>query len=586
MTTKGPMGFLILCTFGLLLTVGMTACSGSISEAATVLDADTPVAEPSEATYKTVPLLETAEPKEAYAEADTPARPEGWSEETHSNDADPDYDVVFPDDRVNQITITIAPEDWEAMQANMAEIFGGVGAGGGARDWPGGFEPPEGGPPQPGEGGFPEGRFPPGGQGLPGGSEPPEGGPPQPGEGGLPEGFEPPQGGDRPAPPEGGSFGGRPAGGGFGGGDMTSENPMWVPATIEFDGETWTNFGVRYKGNSSLRSGWSSGTLKLPLKLDFDEFEDEYPEIDDQRFYGFKQLSLANGFNDASFLRDAATSGILEEAGLPAAETAFYEVILDYGEGPVTLGLYTMIEVIDDTVVERYFGSDDGNIYEAEGSAASFSESTYDRIEESFQKENNRDEGDWSDIEALFEVLHSDQRTNDPAAWRTNLESIFEVDSFLEWLAINAVIQNWDAYGAMSHNYYLYNDPDTGQLTWISWDHNEAMSARMGGGGRGPGGRNVSLDKADVGDNWPLIRYLLDDPVYYEQYADYLSQTVEGPFDADHMAETYRTLADLIAPYAAADVGEAAFDAAVQQLIEHAYQQADAVEAFLASIGR
>jgi hypothetical protein len=46
----------------------------------------------------------------------------------------------------------------------------------------------------------------------------------------------------------------------------------------------------------------------------------------------------------------------LEEAGLPAAETAFCEVILDYGEGPVTLGLYTVIEVVDDTVVERYFG--------------------------------------------------------------------------------------------------------------------------------------------------------------------------------------------------------------------------------------
>jgi spore coat protein H len=367
---------------------------------------------------------------------------------------------------------------------------------------------------------------------------------------------------------------------------MTPENPMWEPATIEFEGETWTKVGVRYKGNSSLTSGWRSGTLKLPLKLDFDEFEDEYPAIEDQRFYGFKQLSLANGFSDPSFLRDAATFSILEEAGLPAAETAFYEVILDYGEGPVTLGLYTMIEVIDDTVVERYFGNDDGNIYEAEGSTASLAASTYSQIEASFQKENNRDEDDWSDIEALFDALHSDQRSSDPAAWRENLESVFDVDAFLEWLAISAVIRHWDAYGNMSHNYYLYHDPVTGQLSWISWDHNMAMSAGMGGGGREPGGRNVSLDKADVGDNWPLIRYLLDDPVYYELYVDYLAATVEGLFNPDRMAETYRTLAELIAPYAAADVGEATFDAAVQQLIEHAYERADAVETFLSSINR
>jgi hypothetical protein len=464
--------------------------------------------------------------------------------ESHSNEVDPNYDVVFPDDRVNQITITIDPEDWEAMQANMTELLGEAGTGESAN-----------------------------GRGAPGNIQPPQGNRPQPGADGPPEDGLP----DR------NDGNGRP-GGGFGGGDMTPENPMWVSATIEFNDLTWTNVGVRYKGNSSLTSGWRSGDLKLPLKLDFDEFEDEYPEIDNQRFYGFKQLSLANGFSDASFLRDAATADILAEAGLPAAETAFYEVILDYGEGPVSLGLYTMIEVIDDTVIERVFGSDSGNIYEADGTAASFAASTYNQIEESFQKENNEDEADWSDIEALFDVLHDEQRTSDPAAWRANLESLFDADSFLEWLAINAVIQNWDAYGSMSHNYYLYHDPDSGQFKWISWDHNEAMSVGTAGGERGGPNRTITLDKEDINENWPLIRYLLDDPVYYEKYVDCLAETVAGPFNPDKMAESYQAMAALIAPYAAADVGEAAFDEAVQTLIDFTYQQADAVEEFLTSI--
>ena len=475
--------------------------------------------------------------------------------------------MVFPDDQVNQITITIAPEDWAAMQADMVDLLGEAGSGQEDRGFAGRGEPPQGRFPQPGADGFPEGF------------EPPEGGMRPPGGDGFPQGFEPPADGERPAPPAGGR--------GLGPGDMTPENPMWVPATVEFEGRTWTHVGVRYKGNSSLSSGWRSGTLKLPLKLDFDEFEDEVPEIEDQRFYGFKQLSLANGFSDASFLRDAATAGILQEAGLPAAETAFYEVILDYGQGPVSLGLYTLIEVIDDTAVERTFGSDDGNIYEAEGPAASFAASTRDRIEDSFEKENNRDQDDWSDLEALFDVLHDEQRTREPAAWRAELESIFDVDSFLEWLAISAAIEHWDAYGAMSHNYYLYHDPDTGRLVWISWDHNMAMSEGRGDpGGRGPASRSVSLDKAEVTSDWPLIRTLLDDPVYYARYLDYLAETVAGPFEPDHMAEVYGAMAELIAPYAAADVGEATFEAAVQELVDHAYQRAEAVEAFLSANGR
>lgn len=59
--------------------------------------------------------------------------------------------------------------------------------------------------------------------------------------------------------------------------DMTPVNPSWVGATITFNGEMWTNVGVRYKGNSTLTNTWRGGSDKLPLKLDFDQFEDKYP---------------------------------------------------------------------------------------------------------------------------------------------------------------------------------------------------------------------------------------------------------------------------------------------------------------------
>jgi len=452
---------------------------------------------------------------------DQVVRPAGWTEETHGDGVAPDYDAVFPDDEVKRLEITIAPEDWEAMQANLTELLG-------------------------------------------------------------------PRGAERP---------GRPRVPGMPGWvDMTPVNPMWVPATIECDGLTWTDVGVRYKGNSSLRSGWNSGSLKLPLKLDFDEFEDENPEIGNQRFYGFKQLSLSNAFSDATFMRDALTADVLRAAGLPAAETAFYEVVLDHGEGPVSLGLYVAIEVGDDTVVDRFFGEGSGNIYEADGRGASLAEGTSDELSASFLKENNEQVADWSDIEELYAVLHSGERTSDPAAWRTELESVFNVDGFLEWLALSAVLQHWDTYGQMWHNFYLYHDPDTGLLNWISWDHNQVLAGVGAGapaappapGGRpaprGPG-RTVTLDRDDIGANWPLIRYLLDDPVYCERYAGYIEEAIAGPFDPETLERECRDMAKLIAPYAAAESGRAAFDSAVQQLIDRIYERNKAAAAFVAGEG-
>ncbi len=554
----------------MLFLLSVTACTaGTTQDAATgdtTMTDNTEVAAEAATTVSTDDAATTAATDvsaDTAAAGEETARPEGWAEETHSNDVDPNYDVVFPQDKVNTITITIDPEQWEAMQVDMTAILGEAGTG--EQGGPGGMDRPEGEPP---------GDFTP-----PAGMEPPTDG----GEFTPPEGMAPPGGMD-----------GRP-GGGFGGGDMVSETPMWVEATIEFDGNVWNHVGIRYKGNSSLTSAWNSGSVKMPLKLDFDEFEDEYPEIDNQRFFGFKQLSLANGFSDDTYLRETLTYDLMREAGLVAGETAFYEVVLDYGEGPVNLGIYTVVEVVDDTVIKSAFGDDEGNIYEGDGAGVSLAEGTYDQIADSFEKENNEDAADWSDIEALYNVLHADTRTTDAVQWRTDLEAVFDVETFLNWLAVSAVAQNWDTYGAMSHNFYLYNNPETGQLVWIPWDHNMTFGSGAGGdrvgdagdtnrpgGMGGMGGRsNVSFDKAGVGEEWPLIRFLLDDPVYYEKYMGYLAQASEQ-LDSGALNGRVQEMAEMLRPYIVAAGEESRFNTAVEQLMAAVTARDTAIMEFLA----
>ena len=68
-------------------------------------------------------------------------------------------------------------------------------------------------------------------------------------------------------------------------GPSSQENPIWVPSDFFFNGKQWYQVGVRFKGNSTIRFSWNRGVWKIPLKFDFDEFEDDYPQIDNQRFY-------------------------------------------------------------------------------------------------------------------------------------------------------------------------------------------------------------------------------------------------------------------------------------------------------------
>ena len=93
-----------------------------------------------------------------------------------------------------------------------------------------------------------------------------------------------------------------------------------------------------------------------------------------------------------------------------------------------------MVEEVDGEVLDTQFSSDDGNLYKPEGEGATFAEGAFDT--DDFTKKTNEDEADWSDIEALFAALHDDSRTTDPASWRAGLESVFDVDVFLKYLAV------------------------------------------------------------------------------------------------------------------------------------------------------
>ncbi len=517
----------------------------------------------------------------------TTERPLGWTDESHADRVPANYSVVLPDDRINEIYISFSPESWAAEEADMIELYGERGGSRGMG--PGGmpnfaqlavqldreesalraafayfpdfnaiaaaleFETDE--------------LF----QAL-----------------GLPPGMTPPA--DRG--PAGISFlapGRNP--------DMermqlAARNPIWAPVTVSFEGETWWQVGFRYKGNSTLSVGWASGKDGLPFKLDFDEFEDDYPSLDNQRFYGFKQLSFSNNDFDPSLQREKVTADIFRQAGVPAPHTAFYAVYVDKGDGvgPHYWGLYTAIELPDDTLIETQFAVDSGNMYKPGGRGASFARGSFDEV--SFDKETNRS-SDYSDILAVFDALHSATRRSDPAAWRAGLESAFDVEGFLRWLAANTLLQNFDAYGILAHNYYLYADETSGQLVWIPWDNNMALlhSIPMNDSIRAmrrrvPNfGTALTLDLDINPVRWPLIGFLMDDEQYRKRYLKLVAEISSEVFTPARMIPVYERNFELLSAYVRRYDGDQAvadLRRATDYLLRHVEERAKAAAEFLA----
>ena len=393
-----------------------------------------------------------------------------WTEASHGNVA-PNYSMVFPQDQVNELEITIGADQWSAIRNNMKSLFGyDFGAGG------------MGGPP---------GAFP------------------------------------------------------------TTE-PDYVQTTVKFKGKTWQHVGFRLKGNSTLTSAWRSGIYKLPFRLDFDKFEDVQPSVKNQKFYGFKELSFSPGVKDNSLIREKLGSDIFRMAGIPSAQSAFYKVYIDFGAGMKYCGIYCGLELPDDKMIIQQLGEDAGNLYKPESKLATF-------VQTEFEKKNNELAGDFGDVSGLVKALQSAKRSSDVAAWRSGLEAVFNVDHFAKYLAINNSIVNWDTYGVMAHNYYLYNHSTKG-LLWIPWDNNESFSKSPGitgttGGPTGPGNA-ISLTMNEVGTGWPLINYIANDAVYFEKYKSHMRDFKNGIFTESTVWAMIDKYYDLITPFVVGTDGE------------------------------
>lgn len=352
---------------------------------------------------------------------------------------------------------------------------------------------------------------------------------------------------------------------------FSDESPIYVPCQMFYNGKQWYDVGIRYKGNSSLKNAYQQGNGKLPLRIEMNHFENENPNISGQTFYGFQQLSLSSNFKDGSFLHEKVAPDLFREFGVPAGQTAYYRIYVDHGEGPIYFGLYTMVEVVFDTpMLNKQLGGASGNCYKPDSEGARLNDPSL--INTTYFPNKTNEEASFSDVETLINRLISSTRTSNPSQWRSDLEEVIDMDLYLKYLAANTTMKNWDTYGRMTHNYYLYNNPSSNKFVWVPWDNNEAFSDGPGGGGPGGpggGGGNSPLDfdfsnmsttpTSSTGDvAWPMISYIYSDPVYKAQYDAYIDEFITTVFTSNNLDSRLTALHSMIQPYVTGTDGEIA----------------------------
>lgn len=232
----------------------------------------------------------------------------------------------------------------------------------------------------------------------------------------------------------------------FGGEDCRSapfESPYtYFHAAIEIDGQSLPDIGIRKKGFIGSQSDTKPG-----FRINLDEY------VDGAELFGVDNVTLNNGVQDPSLVRQCLAYQMFTAAGVAAPRCNFAQVSMN-GE---PLGVYVHIDPIKRTFLRTHFGNDDGDLYE--GTVSDFLTqwtATFD------PKTGDTDES-LAPILAITRELASDTPT------REVLERWFDLDTLMTYLAVENIIGHWDGYASNRNNFRVYRNPSTDKFVFIPW---------------------------------------------------------------------------------------------------------------------
>jgi spore coat protein H len=232
-----------------------------------------------------------------------------------------------------------------------------------------------------------------------------------------------------------------------------------VRASFTFDGVVLKDVGVRQSGGGL--NPFFAITQKPSLSLKFDEFDAG------QTLFGLKRLVLKNELQDLSLVNEHLAYEVFRRAGIEAPLTAHARVTIN----GIDSGIYLLREPIAPQFLTRHFGKENsqGNLYELELARGDFVGSAA-RISLKDEAEDERDRADLLRLAATI-------RSATPQDFAANVSPLFDLDRYITYYAVEAVISDFDGFSYLNNNSYLSALPPTGRFVLIPYGADEAFWA-------------------------------------------------------------------------------------------------------------
>lgn len=231
-----------------------------------------------------------------------------------------------------------------------------------------------------------------------------------------------------------------------------------IPADVIIGADTFTNVGIRFKGNSS----YSHPNDKKSFRIILDEFGET------KKWDGLKSIHLNNCYGDPTFMREKIYLDFCKDAGIVAPRSNFVKLSIN----DTAFAFYSMIEHVDKTFINTRFGNKNGDLFKAVDDFSSANLVSdfkwYTAVEDSYYNRYElKTDGSLTAYPQLINLLDSlVNGTNQEIA----LDTLINLEDFYNSISADIIFSNLDSYINSGRNFYFYFNPDTGKMEWIKWD--------------------------------------------------------------------------------------------------------------------
>ena len=288
---------------------------------------------------------------------------------------------------------------------------------------------------------------------------------------------------------------------------------------------TVTNVGIQCRGQTSRDKQPRS------FNIAFDAF------VPDQTLFGLERLNLNSDANDPSMARPKLINDIHNALGLPTAYANHAAVVISN-----TTSHYVFLDAVrnntqpvDDVFLEQRFGNKRGNLYKCNHREWEATlEKRYPSVGSSYigngttyeLKYCGAGDASYNDLAAFVNLINDTPSNDFPNA----IMNAFDVDTFLQRLALDVLTGNWDDYWSNGNNYHLFLDPDTHRWIYIPYDFDNALGVSWDSGAVNWATRSIT-NWPNFSGSTPLATRIMGVTEFKNRYRFYLKQILDSVYN-------------------------------------------------------